>query len=357
MEILDRRPWPERWLAGRTGAAPASPLAGAWSRLVDAWTARRVRRRIPPPEDLLLVAVGNLRVGGTGKTPVVGALAAALAERGIAGAVLTRGHGGAGGGPRRVTVDDPAAGDEARLLAGWLAATGWPVVQSPDRPAGLAWLRDRVPQARVVVLEDAYQTAGIGRHLDVLILDAWEQDRRGAVVPRAGATLPLGPYRESAVGAGRADVWLLETRAPLQAPAGGPAVCAFARQDVLAPVAERPTPAAGRPVALISGVARPERFEAAAVACADAPAVLAVRLRDHARYRSGDLEPWLARARARGAAGWLTTEKDWVKLQGIWPAGVPVAVVRQRVLWRQTPTLPDLVGERLAVLGAGARRG
>ena len=73
-----------------------------------------------------------------------------------------------------------------------------------------------------MLLEDAHQTAGVPRHLDVLILDRWER-RAGVVVPTPVRRLPWGPGREAVAGAARARLWLVEAAADLDGPLRGPA--------------------------------------------------------------------------------------------------------------------------------------
>lgn len=354
MEILDWRPALARRLADQPPAVPPSLAARLAGRVADRLAARRVRRRPPPPAGLLVVAIGNLRLGGTGKTPVTLALARDLAARGVRGAVLTRGYGADAPGPLRVLPDDPRAGDEARLVAAGLADRGWDVMQARRRADGLAALRARRPAPQVVLLEDGYQTGGVGRHLDVLILDAWSTGPDG-VVPLAGPVVPWGPYRETARGAARAQVWLLESAAPPPGPAGV-CVCGFSRRFALVAAGRLP-PRVGARDGLVSGVARPEGFEAAARGALDREPVLAVRVADHARYDAGLVARILAEGRRRGVTGWLTTGKDWIKLAALWPAGVPVGRLDLEVAWHGAQTLPELVGERLATLGAGGPEG
>jgi tetraacyldisaccharide 4'-kinase len=358
MDVLELRSLPERWLAGRTASAPGRRIVGlhAMAGSVADWlVARRVARRLPPVGDAFVVSVGNLRVGGTGKTPVVAALGAALADRGVPGAVLTRGYGGRAAGPLAVCPDEPLAADEARLLARRLRDRGWMVVQSRDRAAGRAWLGRHAPDRRVILLEDAFQTRGLGRDLDVLILDAWRTADGGVIEPVTGAVLPFGPYRETARGARRAEIWLLETAGPLPEAPPGVTVCGFERRNALAAArGELPT---GVPLALVCGLARPERFEAAAASALPGRELsLSVRCRDHADYRPALVRRILEAGRRAGAGGWLTTEKDWVKLASVWPATVPVAVLRQDVVWTWTPTLPDVVEERRREFPGGPDR-
>ncbi len=320
-------------------AAASRGAAAVWRRLL----ARRRGRRPAPPARPLVVSVGNLRVGGTGKTPVVIALAAGLSRRGVGGAVLTRGYGSGLRGPAVVRPDDQWAGDEARLMAARLPA--WTVLQARDRAAALAAALAREPRPRLVILEDGHQSAGPGRHLDVLLLDRWRL-REGRVEPRTGLTLPWGPYREGPEGAAAADVWLVETQdaGPWR---GGP----DGRVPVLGFRRRLEPPPAGLPdgpCAVVSGIGRPERFEADCARLLGRAPVLAVRCDDHARYGRRLLERVLAAGRRHGARAWLTTEKDLVKLAGRWPDGLPLLAPRLRLEWSGSETLPDLVEERLA---------
>jgi tetraacyldisaccharide 4'-kinase len=300
------------WLAGRLEA---------WTDACgDAELRRRLASRDLPPRRPRLVSVGNLVAGGTGKTPVVLDLARRLTGAGLRVAVLTRGHGGRAAGPLRVDAADPRCGDEARLLAAALPAVI--VVQSRRRSAGLDFLLRGGHDCDLVLLEDAHQSAGLPRHLDVLVLDRWER-RDGVVVPSPARRLPWGPGREDVAGAARARLWLVETAddrgAPLRGPAGV-AVLGFARREVWA---DGQAPGPGTPWAVVSGIARPERFEAACVRLCGAPPALAVRCADHADYDRRLVARFLEAGARRGAVRWLTTAKDRVKLSGVWPVGAP----------------------------------
>ncbi|MFO7652278.1 MAG: tetraacyldisaccharide 4'-kinase [Candidatus Krumholzibacteriia bacterium] len=350
MEILDLRSRPLR-LAERIWRRPPGPgvrpLARLAADLVHLAARCRNAARGAPPTGVLVVSVGNLALGGTGKTPVVRQLALDLAGRGRRGAVLTRGYGSRAAGPLVVDAGDAAAGDESRLLAAALAGTGWTVVQARRRGRGLARLLALEPAPEIIVVEDGHQTAGVPRHLDVLILDDWRvQDStdRPRLEPRTGLVFPFGPYREDARGAGRADVWLVESDHPPDGAraAAGAAVLGFRRRATVA--GDIP-----QPYAVVAGIAHPERFEADAAALAGAPPRLAVRLDDHSRYTGDRVAQILAAGRRAGVAGWLTTEKDWVKLSGRWPAEVPMVPVVLEVAWTSQEALPDVIEERLPV--------
>lgn len=307
-------------------------LAPLTDAVGDAMLDRRLASRGPAPQDgPRLVSIGNLVVGGTGKTPVTLDLARRLSTTGRRVAVLTRGYGARAQGPRRVRPDDPDAGDEARLMAASLPDVA--VFQASDRAAGLALLRGGEATPDVVLLEDAHQTAGVPRHLDALILDRWVV-RDGVVAPAAVPRLPWGPAREGPEGADRARLWLLaldDAQPQAAAAPAGRTVLAFRRRTALAP-ADRP--ADGEPWAALSGVARPGRFEADCARLCGRPPALAVRLDDHARYDRRLLARILAAGRERGVRRWLSTAKDGVKLVSLWPdEAPPLGLVSLEPVW------------------------
>ena len=160
------------WLWGASPAArvarlPLIPLAGAY------WAVMKLRAaqggagavRLPLPT----IAVGNLSVGGTGKTPLAAWIAAYCAARGRTPGILLRGYGG----------DEPLV--HRRLVPQGV------VVANPDRVAGAA--AARAQGARVLVLDDAYQLLDVGRDLNIAVVSA----ESAAASPWP---LPAGPWRE-----------------------------------------------------------------------------------------------------------------------------------------------------------------
>jgi tetraacyldisaccharide 4'-kinase len=137
---------------------------------------------------LPVVVVGNLTVGGTGKTPFSIWLARELRARGLVPGLLSRGYGGRAAGVRDVRAgDDPAVvGDEPLLLA---AAGDWPVTVAAERLAGAARLRER--GAGIVICDDGLQHYALARDLEIVVVDA----ARGL---GNGRLLPAGPLREPA---------------------------------------------------------------------------------------------------------------------------------------------------------------
>jgi tetraacyldisaccharide 4'-kinase len=343
--VIDRRGPARRWLDAfwsREGgeAGWRARLAAATAPCNRALMRRRRRGRGTPPAHPLIVSIGNLLSGGTGKTPVIIDLARTLGGRGIPGVVLTRGYGSRLRGPLVVEPGTAAAGDEARLAAGSLP-DGWSVVQARDRRRGLAFAAERLPAPGVVILEDGFQTAGVPRHLDVLILDRWRL-AGGVLSPRAGPLLPWGPYREGPEAAAEAAIWLVEGELPdaVRSPAGGP-------RDVLGFTRRTDLPAgwgtAAGATGLVSGLARPGGFEAACRRLLGGEPAVTVRFADHHRYTAADTAWLAAEGRRRGVDGWLTTGKDLSKLRALAGEDLPVAAVRLGILWGSGGSLADVV--------------
>jgi tetraacyldisaccharide 4'-kinase len=373
MKIVDLRPWPTRmaiaaWSRRRTpghlsdhssGHSSDHSSASWYAGFLDRFMARRDRKRpVAPAVRPFLLSVGNLALGGTGKTPVVGALARDLAARGLRGAILTRGFGSDLQGPLVVDASNTGAGDEARWHAARLIDAGWFVVQSRSRPRGLRFLLDHRPGLDVVLLEDAHQTARLTRHLDIVILDRWTcrgNDDAAVLVPGTGSIFPFGPYRESARGAERAGILLVETETsvPGASPSGKP-VASFCRRVVLRD-SRNPSPdeISSCSWAALSGIAHPASFERdAGEAMGRAPAV-AIRCRDHVPFTSELVDRILQEMRGAGAATLVTTSKDWVKLDKLWPPDIPCLVADLEIEWGNENALPDLIEERVQSLPAG----
>jgi len=257
-----------------------------------------------------VVVVGNVALGGTGKTPLVAWLVAALRARGYRPAVLARGHGGSARRPQLVGAQaDPAVvGDEPLLLA---RRTGVPLAVGRDRVAALALLHEVHPEVDVVVSDDGLQHRRMARDVEVLVFDG----ARGA---GNGWLLPAGPLREALAPAlARADA-LVYTG---QGPAGAMVMALEPGAAVqLADGAARPLAAfAASRVHAVAGIGNPERFftmlERLGMVVDRHP------FPDHHPLHAGELE-------FGDDAPVLLTEKDTVKLAagvrpGVWC--VPVA--------------------------------
>lgn len=175
------------WYDGRAGAALLAPLAGLFAlgaalrrALYRLGWRRAYRAKVP------VIVIGNLSVGGTGKSPLVALLARALMSRGLKVGILTRGYGSAVREPTRVGRDSLASqvGDEPVMLA---ALTGAEVMVSPDRAAGAEALQ--ALDVQVILCDDGLQHYGLARDIEVVVIDA----QRGL---GNGRLLPAGPLRE-----------------------------------------------------------------------------------------------------------------------------------------------------------------
>jgi tetraacyldisaccharide 4'-kinase len=286
-----------------------SARAGAYSR---GWLRQR---SLPLPA----IAVGNLAVGGAGKTPLAAWIAAFCASRGVKPGVLLRGYRG----------DEQAV--HQRLVPGAV------VVPNPDRLAGAE--QARAQGARVVVLDDAYQRLNVARDVNIAVVSTESSPPRHVAWP-----LPAGPWREDWSALGRADVIVVtrrraavaESRAlagrlaarwPSAVVAGvhlaldGLAGLKSGRRVELAALAKRR-------VIVAAGIADPVSF--AAQVRAFGASVQLTAYQDHHAYPPGDVAR-LARA-GKDADYVVVTEKDAVKLRSRWPANAAEPLVAQLAL-------------------------
>ena len=307
----------ERWFAPPTrprdwlDRLALDPLAC----LVESVAVRRRGRlvRLAPGRRPAVVVIGNLVVGGSGKTPLVIETARALSERGWLVGILARGHRADRHEARLVAPgDDPRQhGDEPVLLA---RETGLPVACGIDRGQALAVLGQRHPEIQVVISDDGLQHGRLPRSLELAVFD-----ERGAGNRRL---LPAGPLREPLTDLTGMDAVLI--RAPATWPASlaavAPALPVFGfsvRPVGFAPVGD-PTAlvpieafrqlASGRAVHALAGIAQPRRFFDTLRECG-VQAQTSQALSDHAPALAGQLP-----AQAELI---VMTAKDAVKFDGL----------------------------------------
>jgi tetraacyldisaccharide 4'-kinase len=276
-----------------------------------------------------VVSVGNIAVGGRGKTPVVLRVCQILQEMGATPAVLSRGYGGTYGQPALLVsegtgrVRDAAeVGDEAAMLARALPGV---VVAVGRRRVDAGRLVETRWGPRVHVLDDGFQHLGLARDLDIVCIDARDLEDR---------PLPAGRLRERPAGLARAQVALLSDehgrgwdRAAERVRASGvPTVLRLGRQtDGVVDSEAAPCPPPRRPF-LVAGIADPQRFEADAHRLVGTVAGAAI-FRDHHRFVATDVERIEAQARAAQADAILTTAKDLERLRALCLT-LPVRVLR-----------------------------
>lgn len=250
-----------------------------------------------------VVVVGNITVGGTGKTPIVIALVEALQAAGHRPGVVSRGYGGSGGAyPQTVTADsDPAqVGDEPLLIA---RRTGAPCVVDPDRGRAAARL-EAEGGVNLIISDDGLQHYGLQRDFEIAVLDA--QRRTGN-----GWCLPAGPLRE-AVGRLASVDWVLYRGGDGER--DGVRYLPMALVDVVSGEQKGFRPRALSPrVRAIAGIGQPAQFFAS-LRAAGFEVVEAV-FPDHHRYCREDLQhpvPGIA-----DDTPVIMTEKDAVKCAGL----------------------------------------
>lgn len=299
--------------AARAARGALLPIAGLWAggmalRALPYRAGLRQARQCGVPT----IAIGNLTVGGTGKTPLASWMAAWCLARGLRPGIVLRGYRG----------DDEARVHRERTPDAL-------VITSPDRRRGA----DEAIRAGadLVILDDAFQRLDIARDLNVAILSP-EQDHE----PRW--RLPAGPWREGMRALRRADlVVVLRKSAPF---AAAQAMAKVSQRWHTAPVAmgalglgrlvglrsgtvTAPGGVAGRRVLAVSGIAQPGTFheQLAANGASVEPCVWP----DHHRFTAAEAADLAARAGRDGLV--VMTQKDAVKLRALWPAGAPEPMV------------------------------
>lgn len=288
---------PDFWKSRGLLALVLSPL-GMLYGLSVAWKAATAR---PFTCAVPVICVGNLTAGGSGKTPIAMAVAAALKARG-AGDVffMTRGYGGKAEGPLLVSPRMPVAmvGDEALLLARHA-----PTMMAKNRAAGALFA---VKQgASVIVMDDGHQNFTLKKNLSLVVVDDLGN----------GLMIPAGPLRESiAQGLKRADAVVTMSGNPLPG-FSGPVL----RARLVADGARF----SGKKVFAFAGIGRPEKF---VTSLREAGAIVTGTqfFADHHPYSAAEITALRQRA---GDAMLVTTEKDFVRLDAQTGAGIEVLTV------------------------------
>jgi len=283
--------------------------------------ARSGQRRLARP----VISVGNLSLGGTGKTPVVAWIVRKLIAEGERPSVLSRGHARPSQREGVVVVSDgdrvlagfDTSGDEPLMLARQLP--GCAVLVSPNRYLA-GTLAERRLGCTVHVLDDGFQHLQLARDLDVVVIRP--EDIRDRVVP-------FGRLREPVSALGHADAILLRDERESQAISGLPAaVPVFTMRRALAdPRAVVPWGGTvdldGRHVAAFAGIGRPDQFFDD-LRATGWDVVATFPFADHRRYTPRMIDRLCRDAAESGATLLLTTEKDAVRLEAI-PSVLPIA--------------------------------
>lgn len=279
-------------------------------------------------EGVRVISVGNITVGGSGKTPVAMMITRMLQEAGEKPAMVSRGYGRLSREPVQVVSDGnrlletyPEAGDEAVMCAENL--TGIPVVCSPKRVEAIRTARDTFG-AKAIVLDDGFSHLSVWRDKNILLVDAIAMFGNGYL-------LPAGPLREPYSAIRRADAVVI-TRANcvdqervneilltvkrLALPGVLFFTCDIEPEEVIEPGGARHSAKEflnGRETLLISGIASPDQFEAMVRALGSSP-VEHFSYEDHHRFNDEELKSVLDNKSKNSTL--LTTEKDFVRMPG-----------------------------------------
>ncbi|MGB8771425.1 MAG: tetraacyldisaccharide 4'-kinase [Candidatus Korobacteraceae bacterium] len=281
-----------------------------------------------------VVSIGNLTVGGSGKTPFLILLGELLKEHSIPFDVLSRGYRRLTTGVARV---DPSGsprecGDEPLLIARKLEV---PVIVGEDRYAA-GRLNEEHSGPRLHLLDDGFQHRRLARDFDIVL--ATSSDAQDSL-------LPTGRLREPLSSLKRADAVVLTNDMPRDGLRLGSQQVWRVTRDIIAPQTKEPCLA-------FCGIARPENFVAQLRAAGVMLAGTRI-FRDHHRYSVEDIRQLLRLRKEHGAAAFVTTEKDVINLEGHLDALQPIHIVPVRMRLHNAPAVLKFI---LATVSERKRR-
>ncbi|MEX2220939.1 MAG: tetraacyldisaccharide 4'-kinase [Candidatus Rokuibacteriota bacterium] len=289
-----------------------------------------------------VVSVGNLTLGGSGKTPTVELAVRTLQELGAVPAVVSRGYGRVTRGVHVVAdregvrVDARTAGDEPLLLAERLPGVAVVVGENRYEAGRVAVERHG---ATALVLDDGFQHRTLAKDLEILVVQGRAPWGNARVFPR-------GMLREPLAGLARAHAVLVTNPAgaePVEAvtamvrrfnPSAVVLAASYHHEDAVETQSSRRLPVAelaGRRLMAFAGLGSPLGF-ADTLDAAGIRRVAFAEFPDHHWFTPGDLAELAREARAAGAQGLITTEKDWIRLRDLPPPPLPLWVLRVRLV-------------------------
>lgn len=299
-----------RWWYRREGGGVLSGLLRPLSALYAGQTARRVAAAPAYDPGVPVISVGNLTMGGSGKTPVAREVLHILARRGVDAHGLSRGYGGRLEGPVSVDPDGHLAadvGDEPLMVA-----QDHPVWIARDRAAGARAAVEAGAEA--IVLDDGHQNPALKKTLSLVVVDG--ETRDGEWPFGDGEVFPAGPMREPLrAGLARADAVVILLPADVET-AAPDLLALFGRLPVFSAWLEPVRPPSPGPKVGFAGIAKPWRVERS-LKVAGADLKLFRGFPDHGVYSDRELGALEAEAARLGAA-LITTEKDWARLSPGW---------------------------------------
>ena len=326
----------EAWYGDDRWPRLLAPLAALFRRLAVLrrrrfLSGRRQSWRAPIP----VVVVGNVAVGGTGKSPLVVWLARWLTERGMSVGVVSRGYGGRASYPLRVDGDTPAAqcGDEASLIA---RRAQCPVVVDPDRVRAVQALLEQ-ESVDVVIADDGLQHYALARDVEIAVVD-------GARGVGNGMCLPAGPLREPPSRLTECD-WVVSNGVASGLVAEESVMVAVPTAFVCLATGERVAPECwvaqvSAPVLAVAGIGNPDRFRETLVGLGLSPTMCVFP--DHHRFKAEDLA-------GAGEMTVVVTEKDAEKLRHLSgrPELLPKDIWHLEIAMRFADSVDDRLTELL----------
>jgi tetraacyldisaccharide 4'-kinase len=336
-----------RWTLGPLLTTLSYPYNWAHELRLQAYHRRWAAiRRLPSR----VISIGNLTLGGTGKTPIVELVAGLMQQEGKRVCVLSRGYGGSArsgivvvSDGERCLVSPEVAGDEPVLLAEHLAAV--PVIVGKDRYVAGMLAVERFG-VDTIILDDGFQHVQLARDLDILLLDAWRPFGNGRLFPR-------GELRDRPAAIARADAivvtrWESDAASSLRVPSlCRPNLPLFYSQhtpldlQVLSDGQLLPlTSLKGRRVVAFCGIATPHHFRLTLERLgAEIAAFFAFP--DHHPYLLSEIEHLIGIATQHRVAVLVTTEKDGVRLRRlptlggqVWALRIRATIVEQESAWK-----------------------
>jgi tetraacyldisaccharide 4'-kinase len=298
---------PDFWRRNTPGARAAAAVLAPLGMIYGGSVLWKQRTGKPYRAHVPVICVGNLTVGGTGKTPVAIAIAQALQEKGLSAAFLSRGYGRRDSRPLVVNVnvhDASITGDEALLLARVA-----PTVVSSNRAEGARMAE--VQGTQVIVMDDGHQNFSLHKDISIIVVD-------GETGFGNGKILPAGPLREPVrQGLRRADAVVVMGD-------GNSALPGFAGPVLRARIVARRR-LNDQPVVAFAGIGRPAKFFDT-LRAAGARLVETHGFADHYPYSAAEVAA-LKNQAVRAKAMLMTTEKDLVRLASHQREGIEVLPV------------------------------
>lgn len=313
-----------------------NPLSALYGAIIDTRNRRfesgavKIHRLQAP-----VISVGNLSVGGSGKTPFLIALGELLKQRGVEFDVLSRGYGRSTTG---VALVDPAGsarefGDEPLLIARKLDV---PVIVGEDRYAAGRFAEQKFGP-RIHLLDDGFQHRQLARDFDIVMVNP--QDSQDTL-------LPGGRLREPLSSLMRADAVVLTNNAPCEGLLLAPYLVWRVQRDIVIPAELK------GPCFAFCGIARPANFfdqlRAAGVKLAGTRS-----FSDHHAYTQSDVGKLLGLRKRYGAEAFVTTEKDAVNLQAHAAELTPLHVVPVSMQLQNADSAMNAMLARIAARNRG----